>query len=108
MLEPLTTKGVTGRALLEIPVSAVPEFIAELQKVAAENKQKPVDLNTCVPGQRLLSKHGWILTYVGKANLGRHTVKYPDGVLASRTDDGYVSSMPEDRREQDHDIVEIL
>lgn len=68
-----------------------------------------IDLNTCVKGQKLKSKHGLILTYVGKLppeNYYQHKVKYPDGSFGTRTDDGMVfknKPLPED-----HDIVEIL
>lgn len=68
-----------------------------------------VDLNTCIPGQLLLSVHGKVLTYVGKLPPGSyydHEVRYPDGSRGTRTNDGQVfknNKMPEDE-----DIVEIL
>ncbi len=67
----------------------------------------PVDLRTCKPGARLLSKHGMVLTYIGPIpGPYPHEVRYPDGSRGTRTDDGFayrVNPMPED-----HDIVEIL
>ncbi len=69
-----------------------------------------VDLRTCKPGDKLRSCHGMILEYVGlygPTNLPyRHRIKYPDGSLGSRTDDGYVFSV--NRLPEDHDIVEII
>lgn len=73
----------------------------------------PVDLNTCVPGQKLRSRHGWIMTYKGKdinKSYCPHMVIYPNGgACGSRTDDGFVYSSPDNRDSDiDHDIVEIL
>ena len=68
----------------------------------------PVDLSTCKPGDKLLSKHGIVLTYVRPTPEGYydHEVTYPDGSRGTRMNDGRVykhKSLPED-----HDIVEIL
>lgn len=69
----------------------------------------PVDLSTCKPGDKLLSKHGIILTYVGPTPEGHyydHEVTYPCGSRGTRMNDGRVfknRSLPED-----HDIVKIL
>lgn len=68
-----------------------------------------IDLNTCVAGQKLKSKHGLILTYVGKLPAGNyfdHEVKYPDDSQGTRTNDGFV--FRKNRMDADHDIVEIL
>lgn len=67
-----------------------------------------IDLNKCKPGQKLKSKHGMILTYVGKQNdfAFPHIVKYPNGAEGSRTDDGQV--FVKNKLPEDHDIVEIL
>lgn len=84
-----------------------------------------VDLRTCKPGDKLRSKHGLILTYMGPnpygtANVYPHRVKYPRDKIhprdkiygvesyGTRTDDGFVMSLPEARLETDHDIVEII
>jgi len=70
-----------------------------------------VNLNTCKPGQRLVGKHGVILTYVRKLISGNtypHEVKYPNGSYGTRTDDGFVFRNPSKRMEVDEDIVEIL
>lgn len=70
-----------------------------------------VDLNQCKPGDKLRSKHGMILTYVGRL-LGDkyydHRVQYPNGGWGSRTNDGYVFRNLLARKEADHDIVEII
>jgi len=70
-----------------------------------------IDLNTCKPGDKLLSKHGMILTYVEKhsgvcSKDFPHEVMYPDGSNGTRTDDGHVFNIK--RLPEDHDIVEIL
>jgi hypothetical protein len=69
-----------------------------------------IDLRTCKAGDKLLSKHGMVLTYVGPLPEGSymdHEVQYPNGgTKGQRTHDGFtyrVRRMPED-----HDIVEIL
>lgn len=46
-----------------------------------------IDLRNCVPGQKLKSKHGLILTYVERNPEGayyEHTVEYPDGSKGTR------------------------
>ena len=69
-----------------------------------------VDLNTCKRGDRLLTSHGLVLTYVGKLPEGDsydHEVKYPDGAHGSRTNDGHVYRnirLPS----IDQDIVKVL
>jgi hypothetical protein len=76
----------------------------------------PIDLRTCRPGQKLRSKHGLILTYVGPTPDGNyydHVVKYPDDgyggdCLGTRIHDGHVYRNPDKRLPEDHDIVEIL
>ena len=68
-----------------------------------------VDLRTCKPGDKLLSKHGMILTYIGPLPEGHyfdHEVAYPGGALGSRTHDGFVYRNK--RLPEDHDIVAIL
>ncbi len=83
---------------------------------------QPIDLRTCKPGDKLLSKRGLILTYLGASPYNNsnypHLVEYPgDGdenddegyqkpSHGTRSDDGRVSvvrSLP-----TDHDIVEII
>lgn len=73
-----------------------------------------VDLRNCKKGDKLLSKHGIILEYVGPLPEGHyydHEVKYPDdstfkGSMGTRTHDGHV--FRKNRQPEDHDIVEIL
>jgi hypothetical protein len=71
-----------------------------------------VDLNKCKGGERLVSRHGWVLTYIGKrpnsicADVYPHTVLYPNGQEGSRCDDGYVFKSK--RLIDDIDIVEVL
>lgn len=72
-----------------------------------------INLNNCKSGDKLLSKHGEILTYIEKSTDPRderfpHIVRYSDGSRGSRTDDGFVYSRPESRLDSDHDIVEII
>lgn len=66
-----------------------------------------VDLTKCKPGDKLRSKHGLVLTYVGR-NTGDypHTVQYPDGSGGTRTDDGFTYRTK--RMETDHDIIEVI
>ena len=76
-----------------------------------------VDLRNAKPGDKLLTVHGNILTYVGPEPLGSyydHRVKYPalfsPGFHAesygTRTHDGFVYR--KNRREDDEDIIAIL
>ena len=68
-----------------------------------------VDLRECKKGDKLVSKHGMILTYIGplpESNYMDHEVKYPNGSFGSRTNDGF--TFRKDRRDTDHDIVEII
>ena len=72
-----------------------------------------INLNDCEPGDKLISKHGEVLTYIEKSEDPRdarfpHIVKYSDGSRGSRTDDGFVYSRPESRLDADHDITEIV
>ena len=74
-------------------------------------KNKTVDLNTCVPGQKLRTKHGTILTYIRKSDVNDfydHIIMYPNGSSGSRTNDGFVYRTPSTRLPEDEDIVEIL
>jgi hypothetical protein len=72
-----------------------------------------IDLRNCKPGDKLISKHGLVLTYVKplpESDYMDHEVKYPDeapynGGYGSRTHYGYVMK---NRLESDHDIVEII
>jgi hypothetical protein len=69
---------------------------------------EPVDLRTCKEGDKLVSKHGMILTYVKplpEEDYMDHEVAYPDGGRGTRTHDGRTyrnRPLP-----IDHDIVEI-
>ena len=73
-----------------------------------------IDLRNCKPGDKLLSKHGLLLEYVGpllEEDYFDHAVKYPNispyfGSSGTRTHDGFV--FRKKRLEEDHDIVEIL
>ena len=71
-----------------------------------------IDLRNCVPGQKLRSKHGWILTYVRPLDASEdyydHMVMYHDGAFGTRIHDGHTYRNPDKRLEADHDIVEIL
>lgn len=70
-----------------------------------------VDLNKCKPGDTLISQHGLELEYVRKKSTClhyKHEVKYPDGRLGTRTDDGYTFKSQESRSPGNHNIVEII
>lgn len=70
-----------------------------------------VDLRTCIPGGKLLSKHGEILTYLGPLPEGcyyDHEVEYSDGSKGTRTHYGHVFRNPSRRLPEDHDIVKII
>jgi hypothetical protein len=70
-----------------------------------------IDLRVCKPGDRLLSKHGWVLTYVGplpEDNYYDHEVRYHDGSKGTRIHDGHVYRKESSRLPEDHDIVAIL
>ena len=69
-----------------------------------------IDLSTCKKGQKLLSSHGQILTYVGplhETNYYDHAVTCADGSRGTRTNEGFVFRNNR-RPKTDHDIVEIL
>ena len=63
------------------------------------------DMNQCKEGDKLISCHGDIFTYVGLTSCHkfRHKVKYSDGSFGTRTDDGQVFSNK--KLPEDHDIV---
>ena len=63
------------------------------------------DMNRCKPGDKLISEHGTIVTYVEKISEHTypHKVKYPDGSEGSRCDDGFV--FKNFRMECDENIV---
>jgi hypothetical protein len=70
-----------------------------------------VDLQQCKPDDKLLTKHGTILTYVGSNDSPYptkypHLIKYPNGAFGTRTDNGQV--FVQVRRPEDEDIVKIL
>lgn len=72
-----------------------------------------VDLRTCKKGDILISKHGLRLTYLYPEPEGSyydHRVAYPGDMgnnqQSTRTHDGFVFRKA--RREEDHDIVEII
>lgn len=73
-----------------------------------------IDLSTCQPGQKLVSKHGEILTFVGPNKYDGvrywypYMIQYQNGSFGCRTQDGFVSCFPDKRLETDHDIVQIL
>jgi hypothetical protein len=70
-----------------------------------------VDLNTCVPGQKLMSSQGSILTYVRKLPPGsyyEHEVAYPNDSKGTRMSDGFTYKNENKRLPSDQDIVEIL
>ena len=72
-------------------------------------KTNKIDLRNCKPGDKLLTKHGRILTYVkplGDNDYMDHEIKYPDGGYGSRTHEGFVYRKK--RMETDEDIVEII
>ena len=71
-----------------------------------------INLSKCVPGHKLRSTQGVILTYVRPLNPSKdyydHEVKYPDGSFGTRINDGHVYKNPTKRLPEDHDIIEIL
>lgn len=70
-----------------------------------------IDLSKCKSGDKLISKHGLVLTYIEKlpdADYYDHLVMYPNGSYGSRTNDGYVFKNEERRLQEDNDIVEII
>lgn len=70
-----------------------------------------VDLNTCKPGDLLLSSKGTIFTYVGKCppnSYYDHRIRYPSGQEGTRINSGEVFRTKGDRSASDHNIVRIL
>jgi hypothetical protein len=67
-----------------------------------------INLTTCIPGQKLLSKHGQILTYVSHnpTEAFPHIVRYQNGSVGSRLDNGQVFA--KNRSVLDEDVVQIL
>lgn len=75
-----------------------------------ERMMNKIDLSKCKKGQKLLSSHGVILTYVAPLpdnNYYDHIVEYPNGAVGSRTNDGFVYRNNR-KPEIDEDIVKIL
>ena len=53
----------------------------------------PLDLSTCKPNDKLYTRHGICLRYVGPTkdkSRGDHFVKYPDRSIGQRWNDGSV------------------
>jgi hypothetical protein len=75
---------------------------------AVTPKNATVDLRNCKPGDKLLTKHGMVLTYVGVQNCGPfpHEIEYPNGGHGSRTDEGF--TFRNMRRETDQDVIAVL
>ena len=73
-----------------------------------------INLNECVEGQMLRSRHGEILTYVRKLSKENHyehfehLIRHSSGNWGFRTDDGFVFKNEKNRLPTDDDIVEIL
>ena len=73
-----------------------------------------VNLNKCIVGDILISKHGIHLKYCGLCEYEwagdwyPHKVQYPDGSYGTRTDDGHVYKKPKNRMPEDHDIVNVI
>lgn len=70
-----------------------------------------VDLRNCKRGDKLISNHGEVLTYIGKAPEGSyydHEVAYDKPGLGNgtRTNEGYV--FKHNRLPQDHDIEKVI
>jgi hypothetical protein len=71
---------------------------------------RELDLRKAKPGDKLLSKHGIILTYIKplpEEHLYDHEVAYIEG-KGQRTNSGHVYKNPSSRLETDHDIIAIL
>jgi len=73
-----------------------------------------IDLRECKPGDKLISKHGMVLTYMRALPEERymnHEVRYPNtepwfGATGTRTHSGLVFKNA--RSSEDHDIVKIV
>jgi len=73
---------------------------------------RPIDLNTCVPGQKLVTRQGNSATYemrLHKSHFYGHKVKLENGFVETRTHDGYVfKNLTVRDPKVDEDIVEII
>lgn len=70
-----------------------------------------IDLNTCVPGQKLKARDRTILTYIRKLpedNYYDHEVQYPDGSFGTLMNDGFVFKNKSSRLVADRNIIEIF
>ena len=69
-----------------------------------------IDLRNCKKGDKLISNHGEVLTYVRHEPEAYfpHIVKYANGSDGSRTNDGYVMHNESKRLETDHNIVDAI
>lgn len=78
-------------------------------KIFIKNRSK-VDMNSCVPGQKLVTRLGNIVTYCKKFknpySYYPHKIEYKNGSIGSRTDEGWVFINMV--RPTDEDIVYIL
>jgi len=75
-----------------------------------KKKTSAIDLRKCKPGDRLRTAHGLIVRYVlhQKDSAYPHVIRYSDGQMGTRMDDGQVYIRPDMRRVDDHVIVKIL
>ena len=73
-----------------------------------------IDLRTCKPGDKLLTKHGSVLTYVcydsDNPNVKDwpHIIRYPNGARGTRTHEGFCFKNIDKRLPSDEDVIEIL
>lgn len=97
-----------NRAKKELEKVADAEFKKILDKMEKFGEIPVVDLRNCKPGDKLLTKHGIILTYVGTNTdpLYPHEVEYPTGGHGSRTDDGF--AFRNSRHSADQDVIKVL
>jgi hypothetical protein len=93
-----------ARAKKELEKVAAVEFA----KVKSSGENPAVDLRGCKPGDKLLTKHGMILTYVGLQSdpTYPHEVEYPMGGNGSRTNDGF--AFAKIRLASDQDVIKVL
>lgn len=80
-----------------------------MKHINHRKESSKVDLRKCKTGDKLLTIHGMILTYVkplGGENYYDHEVMYPNGSYGNRTHDGFV--FRNNRQFGDHDIIKIL
>lgn len=62
-----------------------------------------VNLNDCKPGDKLISRNGYLYTYIRKTSDNNHQIMYDDGSVGIRLDNGRIFKNISDN----YDVIEV-